>query len=567
MAKRLAITIAGAVSLGSYEAGVLYELMHAIGTYNQAAPDEKKIYVDVITGASAGGMTAAMVAQRLMYDAAALEGEFTNALYQAWVERISLMGLVKMRWSEKKWHSLFSSNLVDSIGQEMLVESMHRKGSGPHPAVEQIGGVPQTLRVGLALTNLNGIDYMIPIFGSDEGGFNYTRSVDQKIFEVTADGQGDAKLWREMCAAAVGSGAFPAAFRPKGIKRGVGEYGERLPAPPQVPEQGRTYVDWTGPSPEEFAFSDGGVLQNQPLGMAKDLVEAAVADREKRLDATAHRDASDRLYVFVTPHSVKSTAEKVHADKVTIWGELKQLVQVYLRQAMFHDWIMAEGVNQNVKVLDTRASQLADVMARGLLDAAALHKASSDLNGLLMANKEEERLARLRKQYAIEYERVREAAGPDSAEAFVSALATLEAAAQLDKRDKMKIVAVIADAQKELAGNGISAFVGFFKKSFRQHDYWVGRTKTRAYLKRGDVKRILEVTQWPEEKSWETALPNTSGVTMPISGFEVARAAAVPAIIMVLIRPLLLVLLLLIACAAGWGVWNLLLHVWHLLHE
>lgn len=179
MAKWLAITIAGAVSLGSYEAGVLYELMRAIRSYNEAGPgDDKKIYVDVITGASAGGMTAAMVSQRLMYDAASLEGEFTNSLYQAWVERISLMELVKMRRSEKKWHSLFSSDLVDSIGKDMLVSSMQRKGSGPHAAVEQVNGVPQTIRVGLALTNLNGIDYMIPILGSDEGGFNYTSSVD-----------------------------------------------------------------------------------------------------------------------------------------------------------------------------------------------------------------------------------------------------------------------------------------------------------------------------------------------------------------------------------------------------
>jgi len=69
--------------------------------YNEAATSgNDKIFVDVVTGASAGGMTAAMVAQRLMYDAAALEGEFTNSLYQAWVERISLLGLVKMRWQE-----------------------------------------------------------------------------------------------------------------------------------------------------------------------------------------------------------------------------------------------------------------------------------------------------------------------------------------------------------------------------------------------------------------------------------------------------------------------------------
>src|ERR1700728_4183798 len=84
MPKRVAITIAGAVSLGSYEAGVLYELLEAIRTWNEAAKsEESRIYVDVITGASAGGMTAAMVAQRLMYDGESLRGEFKNPLYQA----------------------------------------------------------------------------------------------------------------------------------------------------------------------------------------------------------------------------------------------------------------------------------------------------------------------------------------------------------------------------------------------------------------------------------------------------------------------------------------------------
>jgi hypothetical protein len=547
MAKRLAITIAGAVSLGSYEAGVLYELMRAIRTFNEAAADDKKIYVDVLTGASAGGMTAAMVSQRLMYDADSLEGEFSNSLYQAWVERISLMELVKMGWREKKWHSLFSSNLIARIGREMLIASMQGQGSGPHAAVEQINGVPETLRVGLALTNLNGIDYMIPILGSDEGGFNYTRSVDQKLFKVTADGQANAALWEEMCDAAVGSGAFPAAFRPKGIQRSVDEFGEPLPADKHRWVQGKTYVDWSGPSPAQFAYADGGVLQNQPLGIAKDLVDAAVDDREVRLGPAAHCDGNDRLYVFVPPHSVKSTAQNLQAQKITILDELKQLFRVYTRQAMFHDWITAEGVNQNVKLLDMRASQLADVIAHGEMDIVSLGKTAGDLNGLLMPNQEQGRLNRLREQYSVEYKKVLDVAGPEAAEAFVGALATLEAAAQLEKRDKMKIVAVTADAQTELAGSGLSAFVGFFKKSFRQHDYWVGRKKTRVYLQRTDVMKILEVTKWPEEDSWKKELPNSSGVTLPLSRFQIARAAFIPAIIMVLIRPLLFFVLLFFA--------------------
>ena len=65
MSKKLAITISGAVSLGSYEAGVLYEVITAIGQHNQDphTSEDERIYIDVLTGASAGGMTAAIAAQ------------------------------------------------------------------------------------------------------------------------------------------------------------------------------------------------------------------------------------------------------------------------------------------------------------------------------------------------------------------------------------------------------------------------------------------------------------------------------------------------------------------------
>jgi hypothetical protein len=122
----------------------------------------------------------------------------------------------------------------------------------------------------------------------------------------------------------------------------------------------------------------------------------------------------------------------------------------------------------------------------------------------------------------------------------------------------MKIVAVIADAQKELAGAGIAAFVGFFRKSFRQHDYWVGRVKTRAYLKRADVKRILGVTTWPQEPDWQkNPLLNPTNVKLPLSNLEVFRAAFLPLVIMIVIRPVLLVSIVLLTGALGYGVWHL----------
>src|ERR1700683_4505365 len=93
MAKKLAVTIAGAVSLGAYESGVLYEVLDAIAQHNKdaQAPDAEKIVIDVLTGASAGGMTAIILAQKLLFNAEEFKGPYDNPVYNTWVERISLV--------------------------------------------------------------------------------------------------------------------------------------------------------------------------------------------------------------------------------------------------------------------------------------------------------------------------------------------------------------------------------------------------------------------------------------------------------------------------------------------
>jgi hypothetical protein len=548
MARRVAITIAGAVSLGSYEAGVLFELLHAFDAWNRKVEgdESRKIYIDVLTGASAGAMTAAMVAQRLMYDAAALTdisgaGEPTNLLYEAWVKRIDLMRLVRMRWKEPKWHSLFSSDLIASIGDDMLVASMtSNKQAYRHSAVE--AGRP--LRVGLSLTNMDGIDYMLPITGSDEGGFNYTTSADQKCFVISGDASVDASIWRPMCDAAVASGAFPAAFRSRPIAHSSGEYDTpRLPGSPNVPQPGVCYLDWQGSDPATFCHCDGGVLQNQPLGIAKNLVDVAAASRTAD-DALSV--SNDRLYVFVSPHSVKSSVQKLDVTGLSIRKEILHLISVYLRQATFHDWITAEEMNSKITVLDERASQLAEVIKQGFVKIPELAQATSDLNALLMPKDEADSLDRLRRQYGVAYDDVLTASGREAAEAYISALATLEAAAHLQNRDKMKIVAVIA-SETELAGAGLSAFVGFFRKSYRQHDYWIGRCKTQTYLQRDDVRRILGVDQWPDEANLKSLPPNPSGSTMPVSAWHIFVSALIPGILFLAIRWITWIVVVLLA--------------------
>jgi hypothetical protein len=87
MPYKLAITVAGAVSLGAYEAGVLYEVIDAISQHNQhpATSPADQVVIDVLTGASAGGMSAALLAQKLLFEKDSLAGPYTNMLYRAWV--------------------------------------------------------------------------------------------------------------------------------------------------------------------------------------------------------------------------------------------------------------------------------------------------------------------------------------------------------------------------------------------------------------------------------------------------------------------------------------------------
>src|SRR5438132_121670 len=175
MPKRLAITIAGAVSLGSYEAGVLYEIVEAIGQHNQsAASEDDKIYIDVLTGASAGGMTATIATQKLMLEADALSGAYSNAFYRPWVADVNLEGLLALHGNDDPLKSILSSEHVIDISKRYLTA---RYQSHVDPPRKRHAAAANRIRLGLALANLNGIDYGLPL--RPQGKFVYTRHQDE----------------------------------------------------------------------------------------------------------------------------------------------------------------------------------------------------------------------------------------------------------------------------------------------------------------------------------------------------------------------------------------------------
>jgi hypothetical protein len=181
MAKKLAITIAGAVSLGCYEAGVAFEILDAVAQHNQWADAndqaDERIEIDVLTGASAGGMTSAMIAQRLLYDGPAMSQPYSNPLFNAWVSSVDIAGLLARGPKENVTHSILSSDFVIGISNTFLM-GRYKNQAQPPPPPQPHAALPsdRKLQLGLALSNLNGVDYDRSTLSGNQ--FIYTRHED-----------------------------------------------------------------------------------------------------------------------------------------------------------------------------------------------------------------------------------------------------------------------------------------------------------------------------------------------------------------------------------------------------
>lgn len=470
MPKRLAITVAGAISLGSYEAGVLYEVLEALRQHNQHCdehqrPDEK-ILIDVVTGASAGGMTAVIAVQKLLYEQGALTHPEKNAFFQPWVEDISIEKLLALEPKEDPSASLFSSNLIGAIADRYILGRYqdHVPERKRHPAAAD------KIHLGLALSNLNGVNFRRPLASGQED-FEYSRFQDEWRDSFEADNPDDdtRARWEPVRKAAISTGAFPAAFRLVSMPRTNADY-ESL---------GKYFVPFGA---ADFAYTDGGVFQNEPLGLARDFVRA--------IDGPG--DGGDRFYLFVAPGARSGTATPDFKANSSILGSLSRLAVVIFQQARFHDWIMAEDVNERIRRLDDKATALKEAILLGPKDLAgqgmdwrALQPTAEVLLAAAYGNDNDAIVhgrERLKISYAKEIYDIKTALGEDAAQIWLDSVLAFERAAELDDKEQMIIYGVTA-SEKELASDLIYYFGGFFGRKFRDHDYCVGRQKAREFLK------------------------------------------------------------------------------------
>jgi hypothetical protein len=481
MAKKLAMTISGAVSLGSYESGVVFEVLDALAQHNQWAdanhlPDER-IEIDVLTGASAGGMTVAMVAQRLLYDGPAMSQAYDNPLYNAWVASVDIEALLARDPQEDVTHSVLSSDFVIGISESSLLARYKDASQVPPAAQPHLAlSSERKLQLGLALSNLNGVDYYRSTLSG--GQFIYTSHRDQFVTEIDQVQDDRGEPWERVRAMAVACGAFPMAFRVQDLVRNIVEY--------TSPYLVRGV--WGGKPSTTFTYTDGGVFQNEPLGMAKNLVENVPGGR---------LNAARRGYLFIAPKPKRSEEVKNSPDPTAGFSAANadykvlasRLADSVIGQSEFQDWSVAEGYNDQLLLLDERAAELQKLFLTGALTPAltcpvsdALLKAffaensqttAASLAGLAAAR------AQLRQQYATEYAQF--AAQPAVADAWLDTVLVLELAARLHEKEEMLIYDFVP-VPEQLASNGLLAFAGFFDIRYRKHDYDYGRSVAQQQL-------------------------------------------------------------------------------------
>jgi hypothetical protein len=417
-------------------------------------------------------MTAAIVAQKMLYAADEFRDPYDNPLYNVWVKQINLVELLNTAnggspASESALRSIFSSNMVERIAAETLT-GRYANGEVP-PRVTHMAAA-KSISLGMTLTNLNGVDYGYDM--QPNGKFIFTRHEDQLTRVLSVGGTDNKEIWEEIRDASVASGAYPLAFRTKELDRKRADYTKGNLEP------------WSE-DPARFTYTDGGVLQNEPLGMAKNLVNAI----------DAHWNNDSRFYLFVSPHGKNSSADSTfHEVDADYFHMMKRLAKVLLGQSEFQDWITAVEMNEQIALLDARATELVEALRSGELKSASVKRTADGLLKVLFKQPKragsrraakigEETLSDARLRIEHQYMEEIAALGPGSysADAFRDTVLAFETAANLGQRDYMRIYG-IAVSEELLAGAELSAFLGFFDRRYRDHDYDRGRMVARGVL-------------------------------------------------------------------------------------
>lgn len=438
--KKVALVFSGAVSLGSFEAGVAYEIVSYI-----QQQDDPEFEVDVVVGSSAGALTGALTAMCLVY------GLDPILIEEAWLA-VKLDDLLRLKENDRS--ILSSSRVEELIARHIGQPSAHKSIFPAKPAVSLV----------VVVTNLDGIQYDIHRSRDGEFAVNAIGYEDAMKFTLTLN----FTDWDRLRSAVRASSAFPGAFEHKTITRTHRDL--------------RRKAKYRFPAQESvtFHYSDGGIVNNQPLNKAIEVVND--------LPAINSDNGSERVYLVVDPAPPK--AGIVPTGDYGVFDVVSKAVWTIPRnQTLYKDLLLLEKVNRRLRWKNSFVAAMAAIWEGGGVSAEhtlALDRLCRDvavfkgqamlgINPLDYLRAEEERI---RNAYRAEIQKVH------NQDSFIKYCFLLEQVADL--RNKHEVSVEMITPQKpelELAGVIFGNFGGFLDSGFMKHDFNVGRSYAQRWMK------------------------------------------------------------------------------------
>ncbi len=372
----LAIAMGGAVSLGSFEAGILAEMTRRLEAHNRSGESPRYV-IDVLAGASAGSMSLAMMANELYdpsWDVASPEYADTCVYFQAWVTKIKALGLIRGD-REVKLHDdpfIFDENDLYTISNESLKSTLKLKRdikdyksklieSADHPATEppllpgnrgntRLSLAPETMAIGMTLSAMEGLTRGVSFQGSGQ-----TMLLEQPFFDDRRRfvlngygrrlslmlGTGLDVNWNDVALTSIASGAFPFAFEPVRLRRHRSEY----EYPPREFDNGTEFHTYT--------YVDGGFFDNDPLQLARSM--ATEVDRSTQEGpAGLYQPNRERLFIYLAPQVAVTTTEKAvaetYVDDIKTYGNRIAKMAVTTARSQGYRRYIDENDNNHARV-------------------------------------------------------------------------------------------------------------------------------------------------------------------------------------------------------------------------
>lgn len=395
---RIALSMSGAISAGAYTAGVFDFLIQALAELERArlrgdADLGYDIRIVAMSGASAGGITAAIGTVALGYTSAsdlvprAMPASDGGAiacvlpkLYEAWVIKPRMVGARPGDPGLLSTEDLRSGNLVsllnckvlDGIRDAAFIPPASPPAAGSEPKSAPYSFFAEPLHVYLTVSNLAGVPYEVK--GADSPDvYRMVNHADRLHFKVSGLGAdtksasdwagldtgtamtvsdliatgGQSILWQQLGAGALATAAFPVGLEARVLDATRADYSGRwFPAPAFIgadinPCWPDAYVD-----PYRSVAVDGGVMNNDPFEFAR----YALLDNWQVPGALNPRcpDEADRAVIMISPFPEGSTAPAVPDIDNGLIRIASLLLPALIQQARFKVDELAAAVDPNI---------------------------------------------------------------------------------------------------------------------------------------------------------------------------------------------------------------------------